>query len=109
MDSDLFSWGLLGGAIAGTYLWRALGVVFSARIEPQGAVFIWITCVSYSMLAALIARMVVMPVGPLLETPLPYRVAGIAVGLAAFFLSGRRLLVAVGLGFIVFVCLIAGA
>ncbi len=104
----MYSLGLLVGAILGTYVWRVIGVFFAARIDPQGAVFVWVTCVSYALLAALIARMVVMPVGPLVETPMPSRLLGIIVGLAVFFLAGRRLLVAVGFGLAVFIGLVAG-
>ena len=59
------------------------------------------------VLAGLIARMVLLPVGPLNDAPLAFRIVGIAVGLAAFFLLGRRLLVAVGLGLLVFTALVA--
>lgn len=105
--AELEMWLLLGGAIAGTYIWRGLGVVFASRIDPAGPVFQWITCVSYAMLAGLIARMVLLPVGPLTETPLAYRVAGIAVGFAVFYLLGRRIMPAVGAGLAAFIALAA--
>lgn len=100
-------WLLLLGAVAATYLWRGLGVVFASRIDPQGPLFQWITCVSYAMLAGLIARMVVLPVGPLLETPLLCRMAGIVVGLVVFFFLGRRVLLAVSAGLVAFIALIS--
>lgn len=107
MTDDTQLWLLLAGAVAGTYVWRGLGVILASRIDPDGAAFQWITAVSYAMLAGLIARMVLLPVGPLTDAPLVFRVVGIAVGLAAFFLFGRRLLVAVGLGLLVFSSLVA--
>lgn len=100
-------WLLLVGSVAATYLWRGLGVVFASRIDPDGPLFQWVTCVSYAMLAGLIARMVLLPVGPLAETPLLHRVAGIAVGLVAFFLAGRRVLPAVGAGLLAFIALVS--
>ena len=98
-------WLLLSGAIAGTYLWRGLGVVLASRINPAGPIFQWITCVSYAMLSGLIARMVLLPVGPLVESPLLIRVIGIAIGLGVFFLFGRRVLPAVFAGLIAFIAL----
>jgi branched-subunit amino acid transport protein len=74
---------MLMGAIAGTYLWRALGVAFSARVEPDGALFRWVTCVSYAMLAALISRMTVLPLGSLAETPMSFR-PGVIAGVGTF-------------------------
>ena len=101
--SDL--WLLLLGAVAGTYVWRGLGVVFANRIEPEGPLFQWITCVSYAMLAGLIARMVFQPVGPLIEAPLYCRVTGIAVGLGVYYLFGRHVLTSVFAGLITFIVL----
>ena len=98
-------WLLLSGAIAGTYLWRGLGVVLASRINPAGPIFQWVTCVSYAMLSGLIARMVLLPVGPLVESPLLIRVIGIAVGLGVFFIFGRRVLPAVFSGLIAFIAL----
>jgi branched-subunit amino acid transport protein len=98
-------WLLLLGAIAGTYLWRALGVALATRINPAGPIFQWVTCVSYAMLSGLIARMVLLPVGPLVESPLLFRVTGIAVGLGVFYLFGRRVLPAVFAGLITFIAL----
>ena len=107
MDSSSVSglWLLLSGAIAGTYLWRGLGVILASRINPSGPIFQWITCVSYAMLSGLIARMVLLPVGPLVESPLLICVIGIAVGLGVFFLFGRRVLRSVFAGLIAFIAL----
>lgn len=93
--------------IAGTYVWRALGVSFSARIEPEGTLFRWVSCVSYAMLAALISRMTVMPMGSLAETPISLRLGAMAVALAAFFLAGRSMLVGVVAGVGTFIGLVA--
>ena len=93
--------------ILATYLWRFLGTLFARRIDPEGAVFQWVTCVSYAMLAGLIARMIVLPVGALVEVPLWIRVTGIAVGLGVFFLARRQVLIGVGAGLAVFIALVS--
>ncbi len=100
-------WLLVAGAILATYLWRFLGTLFSRRINPDGALFQWVTCVSYAMLAGLISRMVLIPVGTLVAVPLWIRVTGIVVGLAVFFLARRMVLVGVGAGLGVFIALVA--
>lgn len=107
MADDTYLWLLLAGAIAGTYIWRGFGVAFSTRINTEGPVFKWVTCVSYAMLAGLIARMVLLPVGPLVETALTYRIAGMASGLLVFFLTKRQVLLGVGAGLAVFITLVA--
>jgi len=94
-------------AIAGTYVWRALGVTFSARVEPDGALFRWVSCVSYAMLAALISRMTVIPVGSLAETPVTFRLGAMAVAIAVFFLARRGMLPGVVAGVGSFITLLA--
>lgn len=100
-------WLVVIGSILATYAWRFLGVVFARRINPDGAMFQWITCVSYAMLAGLIARMILIPVGPLTEVAMWIRLAGTVAGLAAFFLLGRHVLVGVSTGLAVFIALVA--
>ena len=80
---------LIAGAAA-TYVWRALGVALSGRIDPTGPVFEWVGCVAYALLAALIARMIVMPVGPLEATDLGSRLISAAIALVAFFPCAQK-------------------
>ncbi len=81
---------MLAGA-AVTYAWRALGVVLSGRIAPQGKLFEWIACIAYALLSGLIARMILLPAGPLAEVPLADRLGAAILGLAVFFLARRNM------------------
>lgn len=108
-ESQTELWIVVAGSIAATYLWRFLGTLFSYRIDPQGRLFQWISCVSFAMLAGLIARMVFIPVGPLIEVALWIRITGVMVGLIVFFLARRQVLVAVGAGLAVFIALVSNA
>jgi len=100
------TWGIVGAAIAATYLWRGLGVALSVRIDPDSSLFQWVTCVSYAMLAGLIARMIVMPLGELAAVPLTLRLGAMAVAFAVFFASGRRTYPAVVAGVVSFSLLV---
>src|SRR3954470_15881943 len=93
---------LIAGA-ASTYVWRALGVALSGRIDPTGPVFEWVGCVAYALLAALIARMIVMPVGPLEATDLGARLISAAIAVAAFFLARKNIFFGVIVGTLAFV------
>ena len=107
MASPLDHWLLLLAGIAATYLWRGLGVVLSWRLNPEGALFEWVSCVSYAMLAGLVARMMVLPAGSLAETALSDRLLGTALGFAVFFACGRKVLPGVGAGVGLFILLVA--
>ena len=84
---------MIAGALV-TYFWRALGVALSGRIDAGGPLFEWVACVAYAMLAGLIARMIVLPNGPLAETADADRIAAAVIALAIFFLARRN----IGLG-----------
>ncbi len=96
---------LVASAIGATYLWRGLGVAFSARIEPDSAMFRWINCVSHAMLAGLISRMIVMPLGSIAETPLSDRLIAVAVAFAVFYLARKNWLLGVLAGVGTFIAL----
>jgi branched-subunit amino acid transport protein len=107
MNGEPYLWLLLVLSIAATYFWRGLGALLSARIDPQGAVFQWVSCVSYAMLAGLIARMTVLPLGGLAETPLFDRLAAMGLGFAVFYLTRHKILLGVAAGAAAFMALTA--
>ena len=78
-----------------TFAWRALGVIIVRRIDPRGAFFQWITCVSYAMVAGLIFRMLILPESELAGVSLSIRLAAIGIAFAAYFIFGRRLVAGV--------------
>jgi len=88
---------ILVGALA-SYMWRALGVALSGRIDPDGPVVRWVACVAYSVLAALIARMILLPVGSLADVPVASRLLAAGVALGAFYLARRHLPLGVAAG-----------
>lgn len=92
MSGELWAWLAVLTSVVVTYIPRALGVLLSGRINAEGRLFDWIACVAYAILAALVARMLILPSGPLGETPLATRLFGVAVGVAVFFLAKRELL-----------------
>ena len=83
-------WGLLILVSLSTYIWRASGVVIAARINPDGALSQWFNCVAYGMLAGLISRIMLMPIGILAETPLADRLAALAAGFVLFWVFKRH-------------------
>ena len=85
-------WGLLLLVSLSTYAWRAGGVAIAARIRPDGNLSQWFSCVAYGMLAALMSRIVLLPVGILAETPLIDRLVALGAGVAVFGAFRRNML-----------------
>ena len=74
-----------------TYLSRFLGVVSSEKIEAKSKIFRWFNCIAYSILAALIARIVIFPAGVLQEADLWLRLIVIIISIIIFIISKRNL------------------
>lgn len=89
---------LVLGCALGTYAWRGIGVWIADRIDVESEWFHWLTCIAFAMIAGLISRVVLLPVGELAQTSLAHRMIGVAVALAAFRVAGRNQLAGVLLG-----------
>ena len=74
-----------------TYLSRFLGVVSSEKIKETSKIFKWFNCIAYSVLAALIARMVVFPAGELAESSIFIRLFVVAISVVMFLFTKRNL------------------
>ena len=74
-----------------TYLSRFLGVISSEKIKETSKIFKWFNCIAYSVLAALIARMVVFPAGELAESGIFIRLFVVVVSVAMFLLTKKNL------------------
>ncbi len=92
-------------ASAATYVWRGAGAALAQRIGVGGAAFEWFSCVAYAMLAALVARLILLPGGILNETPLVDRVGATTFGLVVFFAIRRNVFVGTIGGLAAFVAL----
>ncbi|GAB5467773.1 MAG: hypothetical protein Kilf2KO_08030 [Rhodospirillales bacterium] len=88
---------VLAVAAVATYVWRGLGVILSGRINPNSPLFNWLSAVAYALLAGLITRMILLPIGPLEATPLAARLAAAGLCVAAYLVT-RRLLPAILVG-----------
>jgi branched-subunit amino acid transport protein len=74
-----------------TYLSRFLGVVSSEKIDATSKIFRWFNCIAYSILAALIARIVIFPAGVLEEAELWVRLIVVILSIILFFFSKKNL------------------
>lgn len=94
---------LIAASLA-TYVWRGAGAALARRIGG-GAAFEWFSCVAYAMLAALIARIILLPVGILAEAPAVDRIGATAFGLVLFFAFRRHVFAGTLAGVLGFVAL----
>ena len=85
-----------------TYLPRFLGVFSSEFVNEEGKIFKFVSCISYGILAALIARIFIHPVGALEETSTLVRLLVGAITILVLFASKKNVLFSSLFGVILF-------
>ena len=80
---------MVPAGMAVTYIWRFLGVMAVAHIDPESDLLLWVRAVSTALVAALVMRIVIAPSGVLADISLISRLAAMAVGIGAFYLARR--------------------
>ncbi len=78
-----------------TDVFRFAAVLFSRRIDEDSEMLVFVRAVATSLLAGVIARLVLAPTGDLAGVPLWIRLSTIAVGVAGYFLFRRSVLAGV--------------
>jgi len=70
-------------------VWRWLGIALGRGLDEQSEIILWVRGVATALIAAVVARIIVIPPGALAEVPLSVRVGALAIGFAAFLLIRR--------------------
>ncbi|MBS9476623.1 AzlD domain-containing protein [Ancylobacter radicis] len=76
-------------------IWRLLGVLFGRRIDENGLWMQWVRAVATALLAAVVARLLLVPNGALIALPLWLRIAAVAAGIGGFVGFRRSVLAGV--------------
>ena len=92
------AWIFFLSAVLATYIWRFAAVMISHRIEANHSIFEWFTCLAYGIIAALVARTLILPSGLLALVPFGYRLIAMALAFVGFYLLGKRLWVGIIFG-----------
>ncbi len=98
MNDKYWAWIFFLSAIFSTYIWRFVAVIISHRIKANHPIFEWVTCLSYGIIGALVARSLFFPTGILMFVPLWLRISSIAIAFLGFYLLGKRLLIGIIFG-----------
>ena len=74
-----------------TFSSRFLGALTSEKVSVKSKVFQWFNCVAYSILAALLGRMIIFPAGVLADSDLIIRLIVLITCIAIFILTKKNL------------------
>ena len=95
LTETFWAWIFFLCAILATYIWRFAAVMISHRIKASHPIFEWVTCLSYGIIGALVAKSLLVPTGLILIVPLWHRLSAITLAFLGFYLLGRRLWVGI--------------
>ncbi|MSP45668.1 MAG: AzlD domain-containing protein [Xanthobacteraceae bacterium] len=70
-------------------IWRWLGIVLGRGLDEQSEIILWVRGVATALVAAVVARIILIPPGALAGVPLSVRIAALAIGFLAFLFIRR--------------------
>jgi hypothetical protein len=74
-----------------TEIFRSLAVLFARGLDETSEALIFVRGVATALLAAVIARLVLIPSGDLVHLPIEVRVGAVALGFIVFLLARRSI------------------
>lgn len=76
-------------------VWRFLGVFLARGIDERSEVLVFVRAVATTLLAAVVAKLLLTPTGALALVPLAGRIGAVLAGLLAFFALRRSVIAAI--------------
>lgn len=81
-----------------TEIWRLLAVWLARDLDENSEILIWVRLVASTLLAAVVAKIILAPTGAMSTIPLWGRLGGVFAGLATFAVTRRSVILAVLVG-----------
>jgi Branched-chain amino acid transport protein (AzlD) len=79
-------------------IWRVLAVFLARGFDERAEIFVWVRAVASTLVAGVVAKILLTPAGALAAVPLSLRLGALALGVAAFFLVRRSVMAGVVVG-----------
>ena len=86
-----------------TNIWRWVGVAFGGSIQEQSKLLNWVKAVATALIGGVIAQLILFPVGAFAEISLWIRLVAAALGVLAYLVSRKNILIGVGVAELVLI------
>jgi hypothetical protein len=96
---DAWWWPFLFILVAGflaTDVWRFMGVYLGGRISDESPALVLVRSIATALVAAVIGNLILFPSGDLAGTSHWLRIGAAGAGFAAYLLSGKTMIVGIG-------------
>jgi hypothetical protein len=84
-------------------IWRAFGLVLGRGLDEESELITWVRAVAVAVLAAVIAKLTLVPPGALATMPLALRLVAIACGFVGFLIVRRSVFAGLIVGEVVLI------
>lgn len=91
---------LIAGWLA-TDVWRWLGVVVGNRLKEGSLALVWIRAMATSLVAGVIAKLILQPIGSLADFDIYLRIFAVVSGFVVFLFTGKRIAVGIAVALLV--------
>jgi hypothetical protein len=81
-----------------TEVWRSLAVVFARGLDEDSELLILVRGIATALLAAVVARLVLIPPGELIVVPLAIRIGAVVVGFLVYLAARRSVFLGIAFG-----------
>lgn len=85
---------LVAGWLA-TDMWRWLGVIAGNRLKDGSLALVWVRAMATSLVAGVIAKLVLQPIGSLADFDVYLRIFAVLSGFVVFLFAGKRIAVGI--------------
>lgn len=79
-------------------MWRLLGLGLARGLDEGSEILVWVRALATAILAGVVGKLILFPVGALTSVPVSVRIGAACVGLLAFFLIRRSVFAGVAAG-----------
>lgn len=103
-SSEAWYWPIVYIGIAGwiaTDMWRWFGVIAGNRLKEGSLALLWVRATATSLVAAVIAKLILQPTGALSEFNIYLRIFAVIAGFVAFQMTSKRIVVGCGVALLV--------
>lgn len=76
-------------------IWRVAAVFLSRGFDERAEIFVWVRAVATTLVAGVVAKILLAPTGALVAVPLAWRFGALALGVVVFFLARRSVMAGV--------------
>ena len=84
--------------LSASEIWRWAAVFLGKSISEDSEILVWVKAVASALLAGVVAKLLLSPSGALASVPILWRIGAVVIGVGAFYVTRKSVLVGMVVG-----------